>query len=305
MKMMKKILLTKGFLLLALFICSCENPTETKQPKGYIPELILINNNLTFTMGCQDSLFCNGSDIPPFKAILNPYYIAKYEIRNDEYNEFVADSGYCDLTLWSEDGWKYIQSENRIRPVGWIESDEPWANCSLSNTPDRPINNITWYEAEAYCNWLSRKTGENYSLPTEAQWERAARGPDPGRIFPWGNKDDSGKYNSVLFSKKLYPVGSFNHDKSYEGCYDMAGSLIEFCSDWYDPFIYKIYKNREPVFNPVGSDSATLQRSLRGAFNMYYSGPYTKAQITNFRRGGCTPKEHYEYNGFRIVKNID
>jgi hypothetical protein len=85
----------------------------------------------------------------------------------------------------------------------------------------------------------------------------------------------------------------------------MAGSLIEFCSDWYEPFIYEIYKKREPVFNPVGSDRVTLQRSLRGVFNMYYSGPYSKAQITTFRRGGSTPKEHYEYIGFRIVKNID
>lgn len=169
--MLKSILLT-GILLLALFICFCENPTGPKQPKSCIPELILINKNLTFTMGCVESLgfICVHRDvIPPFKAVLDPYYIGKYEIRNDEYKYFVDDSGYCDSTFWSEAGWKYIQSENRVRPVDWIEGDEPWVNCSLSNTPDRPINNICWYEAEAYCNWISKITGEHYALPMEAQ----------------------------------------------------------------------------------------------------------------------------------------
>jgi len=307
--MAEKTLLTKCVLLLALFINSCENPIEPQQPKGYIPELVLINKNLTFTMGCVDSLgfICVHRDVvPPFKAVLSPYYIGKYEVRNDEYKYFVADSGYCDSTLWSKDGWKYIKSENRTRPVDWIESDEPWANCSLSNTPDRPINNITWYEAEAYCNWLSRKIGENYSLPTEAQWERAARGPDPGRIFTYGNEHDASKYNNMMYSRKLYPVGSFKGDKSYDGCYDMAGNLLEFCSDLYKVEIYQEYKENEPVYDPAGPDSnITGNRSLRGSFNFFHQDPEIEYQIQTITRMNCNPEDYYQIFGIRIVKNIE
>ena len=307
--MVKKNLLTKGFLLLAMFICSCQNPTEPQQPKSYMPELVLINKNLTFTMGCVDSLgfICVHRDVtPPFKAILSPYYIGKYEVRNDEYNYFVADSGYCDSTLWSEAGWKYIISENRTRPVDWIEGEEPWINRPYSNTPDRPINDITWYEAEAYCNWLSRKTGEHYALPTEAQWERAARGPDPGRIFTYGNEHDKSKYNNMMYSSKLYPVGNFKGDKSYNGCYDMAGNLLEFCSDWYEIEIYQKYKENEPVYNPAGPDSnITGQRSLRGSFNFFHYDPEIEYQIQTITRMSCAPEDYYQIYGFRIVKNIE
>lgn len=305
--MAEKTLLAKGLLLLAFFICSCENPTEPQQPKSYIPELVLINKNLTFTMGCLDlpGWICNSIEIPSFKAILSPYYIGKYEVRNDEYKYFVVDNGYCDSTLWSEAGWKYIKSENRTRPVDWIEGEEPWINRPYSNTPDRPINNITWYEAEAYCNWLSKKTGENYTLPTEAQWERTARGPDPGRIFPWGNEDDQTKLNNMMYSRKLYPVGSFEAGKSYEGCYDMAGNLEEFCSDWYELYIYQKYKENEPVYNPAGPDSnSTGWRSRRGTFTIFHYVYEIERQITTFRRFSCHPDMYAQIFGFRIVKNI-
>ena len=167
-------------LILVLFIFSCDSSLEPQSPKGYTPELILINKDLTFTMGCLDQpgwYYTNLTEKPPFKATLNSYYIGKYEVRNDEYNYFVKEDGYNDSTVWSKAGWRYIKAEDRTRPVEWIDGDEPWSKCTNSNTPDKPINDICWYEAEAYCNWLSKKTDENYSLPTEAQWERAARGP--------------------------------------------------------------------------------------------------------------------------------
>ncbi len=305
--MTRKTLLIKS-IFLALFICSCENPAEPEQPKSYIPELVLINENLTFTIGCVDSLgfVCVHRDvIPPFKAILSPYYIGKYEVRNDEYKYFVDDSAYCDSTLWSKAGWKYINSENRIRPVNWIEGSEPWANSPLSNTPDRPINNITWYEAEAYCNWISRKTGDHYTLPTEAQWERDARGPDPGRIFTYGNEHDKSKYNNMMYSRKLYPVGSFSGDKSYNGCYDMAGNLLEYCSDLYDVEIYQTYKENEPVYNPASPDSnISGNRSLRGSFNFFHYDPDIEYQIQTITRMNCNPGDYSQIFGFRVVKNI-
>ena len=302
-------ILKNGFIIIAFFICSCEYSFEPLQLNSYIPELVYINENLTFTMGCVDSLGYIGvhADVYPyFIAILTPYYIGRYEVRNDEYNYFIADSGYYDASLWSEAGWEYLQSEGRTRPVDWIDSDEPWVNRELSNTPDRPINNISWYEAEAYCRWLSRRTGENYTLPTEAQWERAARGPDPGRPFAYGRVHDANKYNNMMYSRELYPVGYYKKDKSYDGCYDMAGNLLEFCSDLYDPYIYLEYRENEPVFNPVGPDSnITGNRSIRGSFNFFYYDPDIEYQIQTITRMNLRPDQYVKTQGFRIVKVLN
>jgi len=303
--MMKKSLLI-GIFLLAVLQFSCENSLGPSSHDSYIPELILINKNLTFTMGCLDKpgwYRNNDLEVPPFKVILSPYYIGKYEVRNDEYNYFVKDNGYCDSTVWSLAGWKYIQRENRSQPIDWIGGDEPWIECPYSSTPDRPISFICWYEAEAYCNWLSNKTGENFSLPTEAQWERAARGPDPGRIFSWGNEDDQTKLNNVLYTHKICPVGSFERGKSYEGCYDLAGNVMEFCSDWFGLNIYETYKENEPVFNPAGPDTNVYnKRSLRGEVSLFFNEPEIERQITTFRRQPCNVEDHFASYGFRIVK---
>jgi formylglycine-generating enzyme required for sulfatase activity len=305
--MFKKATFAGIYMLLVILYYSCENSLEPNLTKSYIPELVLINKNLTFTMGCVDSLgfVCVHRDVtPPFKAVLSPYYIGKYEVRNDEYKYFVDDSCYCDSTFWSEAGWKYIISENRIRPVDWVEGEEPWIN--RSNTPDRPINDITWYEAEAYCNWLSKKTGDNYVLPTEAQWERAARGPDPGRIFTYGNEHDKSKYNNMMYSSKLYPVGSFKGDKSYDGCYDMAGNLLEFCSDLYEVEIYQEYKENQPVYNPAGPDSnITGGRLIRGMFNFFHNDPEIEYQIQTVTRANLGPDTYVQSQGFRITKNLE
>lgn len=296
-------------LFLVIWFYSCDNFLNSPSDDSYIPMLVLIKKELTFTIGCVDSLGFIGvhRDVYPyFTATLSPYYIGKYEVRNDEYNHFVADSGYYDSSLWSEAGWEYIQAEGRTCPVDWIEGDEPWVNRKLSNTPNRPINNITWYEAEAYCNWLSRETGENYTLPTEAQWERAARGPDPGRPFTYGTVHDSTKYNNMMYSGKLYPVGYYKKDKSYDGCYDMAGNLLEFCSDLYDVEIYQEYKENEPVYNPAGPDSnITGNRSLRGSFNFFHQDWEIEYQIQTITRMNYPPDNYHPVFGFRVVKTFN
>ncbi len=306
LKMLKYLLCIGLMLFFIVLHYSCDNPSEPSSNSEYIPELVLIDKDLTFTMGCVDSLGFIGvhRDVyPPFTVILSPYYIGKYEVRNDEFYYFVADSGYSDSSLWSDDGWKYIQSEGRTRPVDWIEGDEPWVKCELSNTPDRPVNNIAWYEAEAYCNWLSIKTGNIFTLPTEAQWERAARGPDPGRPFTYGTVHDSSKYNNMMYSGKLYPVGYYKGDKSYDGCYDMAGNLLEFCADWYKVEIYQEYKENEPVYNPDGPDSSPAGgRSIRGIFNFFHQDWEIEYQIQTITRSNLDPDNRIQCQGFRIIK---
>jgi formylglycine-generating enzyme required for sulfatase activity len=260
-------------------------------------------------MGCLDQpgwYRNNKLEVPPFNAVLSPYYIGKYEVKNDEYNYFVSENGYQDSTLWSKAGWKYIKEKNLTRPIDWIEGPKPWIKCPYANTADSPISFICWYEAEAYCNWLCKKTGEKFSLPTEAQWERAARGPDPGRIFPWGNEDDQTKLNNALYTHKICPVGCFEKGKSYDGCYDMAGNVMEFCRDWFELYIYETYKKKEPVFNPAGPDTNEYNlKSLRGEVSLFFNDPEIEMQITTFRRQPCGVEDRFASYGFRIVKNIE
>jgi formylglycine-generating enzyme required for sulfatase activity len=109
-----------------------------------------------------------------------------------------------------------------------------------------------------------------------------------------------------MYTSKLYPAGSFDRGKTYDGCYDMAGNVEEFCSDLFELYIYKTYKENEPVYNPSDPDSnLTGQRSLRGTFTIFHHDYEIEKQITTFRRMACMPEDYYQFYGFRIVKNIN
>jgi formylglycine-generating enzyme required for sulfatase activity len=246
---------------------------------------------------------------------LSPYYIGKYEVTNGEYFDFVKDNGYKDLSFWSPDGWKYIKSLGMTRPYRWDSSETPWAGNQYSNQAKMPICNITWWEAEAYCRWWSKKTGENYSLPTEAQWERAARGPDPGKRFPWGNTNDFSKYNDVGFfspGRNMKVVGSYPAGRSCEGCYDLCGNAQEYVNDWYDHWsdssYYKLCSEQGVVVDPRGPNSG-YAKVLRGCPNMLSSDYAESRERTTTRRFltlvyGLDGIPNDSDEGFRVVKTF-
>jgi len=304
--MFKNLILWLGVAMIVVCSTTCEDPTAPAGGPMVVPELVPIEEHLLFTMGCETArgFICVHRDVlPSFTAFLTPYAIGKYEVRNDEFQYFVEAGGYTDSTLWSESGWEYIQSEHRTHPVGWQEGMNPWRARPYSNTAEKPVCDIAWYEAEAYCNWLSRETGDTFTLPTEAQWERAARGPDPGRVFAYGNEHDASKYNNMMYSSTLYPVGSFPEDVTVEGCYDMAGNVVEFCADLYQIDIYHDYKANEPVVNPAGpaqTDRGT--HAIRGSFNFFHQDPAIEYQIQTITRMNLSPDDHSPIFGFRIVR---
>lgn len=161
---------------------------------------------------------------PQRSVYVDAFYIDKFEVTNQQYKQFLAETGY--------------------EPTHYLDY-EP------HNAPDFPAAVLEWEDAVAYTNWAGKR------LPTEAEWEKAARGTD-GRIWPWGNEWDGTKLsgNDGTGLKDGYretaPVGQFPQGASPYGAHDMAGNLWEWVADWYDP---NYYRNAPTNINPKGPEA--------------------------------------------------
>ncbi len=192
-----------------------------------------------------------GDAKPERHIFLDEYMIGKYPVTNQEFKSFIDDGGYHKEEFWTPEGWQRRVKEEIYEPLFW--HDREW------NGPNFPVVGISWFEAEAYANWLSQKTGKRFHLPTEAEWEKAARGTD-GRVYPWGNTFDKNLCNSWECGlHRTSPVGMFPEGESCYGCFDMAGNVWEWCADWFGSDYYEV----SPDKNPVGPESGT-GRVLRG-----------------------------------------
>lgn len=204
-----------------------------------------------FWMGSAESDQASGQDeMPQHQVFLDAYYIGRTPVTNAQYKAF-ADA--------TRHRWDYSQG-----------------------LEDHPAVDISWHDAVAFCEWLGRKAGRPVRLPTEAEWEKAARGTD-GRIYPWGNEPpDESLCNFGGRMKETTPVGRYSPrgDSPY-GCADMAGNVWEWCADWYDEGYY----SRSPASNPQGPDSGSykvlrggswfhVSRSTRSAYRNWYSPTY-------------------------------
>ncbi len=161
---------------------------------------------------------------------------------------------------------------------------------SLQGRDDHPVVRVSWGDAQAYCDWLSERSGQPVALPTEAQWEKAARGTDE-RIYPWGGGWDPGKCNSYEGGKGgTTPVGAYSPagDSPY-GCADMAGNVWEWCQSLYRVYPYDLRYGREDLL-------AAGHRVLRGGSFDDHQGDVRCA--SRFR---LDPGSSFSYFGFRLV----
>jgi len=240
--------------LLVLFAASLFSAGAPKViNEGYGDFLIVPAGN--FKMG--DS-FGDGDarERPVHQVYLDTFYIAKFEVTNGDWKRFQNDPAYNDTKLWPG---------GRVVP----KDQSPYWTMAVNHgggTPDSdnyPVLGVNWDAATAYCNWLSRKTGKKYRLPTEAEWEKAARGTDQRR-FPWGNTIDYDHANYAGAQKydTVKQVGSYPKGASPYGVMDMAGNVQEWCQDWYS----RNYYESSPKKNPTGPEKGAYKVLRGGSF---------------------------------------
>ncbi|NGZ10364.1 MAG: TIR domain-containing protein [Nitrospira sp. LK70] len=154
------------------------------------------------------------------ETIDHDYWIDKYPMTNEKYRAFIEAGGYENKAYWSSEGWKWRTAESVTCLKYWDDT--------LWNKADHPVVGVSCYEAEAYAKWAGKR------LPTEQEWEKAARGED-GRQYPWGENFDKDRCNSQDSGiDRTTPVKQYPNGVSPYGCYDMAGNVWEWCSSWYD-----------------------------------------------------------------------
>jgi len=211
---------------------------------------------------------------------LEAYSIDRYPVTCGQYRDFMESGGYQNSDWWSADGWKWLQSAKVDRPLYWSE------NPAFNN---HPVCGVSWYEAEAYCNFIGKR------LPSEAEWEKAASWDATNqtyRIYPWGEEQPNGSLcNHGNNIANTSPVDAFPKGASAAGCWDMLGNVWEWTAstfDAYPGFESYPYRGYSQVYFDgehrvlKGGSWATFPQALRSSFrNWYYPG--VRQIIAGFR----------------------
>jgi formylglycine-generating enzyme required for sulfatase activity len=230
-----------------------------------------------FPMGSTGA--ANLNEKPQHTVYLDAFWIDRTEVTMAQYRLFTKASGY--QTRAEEKGWAYawVESAKEWQKVNGADWQHPFGPES-SVEQDHPVVQVTWADAAAYCTWAGG------SLPTEAQWEKAARGTD-GRKYPWGNTFDGTWLNycdstceggDSAFDdgyRFTAPVGSYPSGVSPYGALDMAGNVWEWTADWYDDSYYAI----SPAQNPTGPESGQYRVLRGGSWNHDQSGMRTTFRL--------------------------
>ncbi len=200
---------------------------------------------------------------PAHPVYVSAFSIATHAVTNAEFAAFVDAAGHEPPRFWADHRF---------------------------NGADQPVVGVSWFDAVAYCDWLSAGTGERFRLPVEAEREKAARGGVEGVRYPWG--DDPGEGGGSFVQDAPDPVGR-SMPNGY-GLFDMAHNIHEWCSDWYDPNYYAISPERDPR----GPQTGTRRSSRGGAWRHQIKISRSAA------RSSLSPSLRYNDYGFRVALDV-
>jgi formylglycine-generating enzyme required for sulfatase activity len=256
-------------LSLAQAALAAENAPASEGPKANVPPGMVLVPAGEFTMGRTRSTpddetgmrpLALRDDRPAHPVELDAFHIDAKEVTHAAYAEFVTATG-------------------RPAPRHWLGGKIP------PDMSEVPIYNVDLNDANAYCGWAGKR------LPFEAEWEKAARGGQDGLDFPWG--DDKPSEALARFNTPLGPTATGKRKPNPYGIYDMAGSVAEWCGDWFE----RTYYETSPRKNPTGPESG-LYKVIRGG--AWSDGPN---RITVFFRNWVRPNQKTPNIGFRCVSN--
>jgi formylglycine-generating enzyme required for sulfatase activity len=223
------------------------------------PDIVEIPGG-NFLMGCESG---NPNERPVHRVSLNSFAIGRYQVTNREYSVF-------------------LQATNHREPKHW--SDPKF------NHPLQPVVAVSWFDAVAYCEWLTIVTGKKYRLPTETEWEYASRGGIEGLAYPWGNEPTRRNENPNRWRDERPEIVGLSEPNRF-GIFNMCENVHEWCADWFDAKYYSV----SPAENPQGPESGTSRSSRGGSW---------RHQIKTTRcaaRSSINPEFEYSDYGFRVA----
>jgi len=222
------------------------------------PDLVLIPGG-EFLMGQADG---RDDERPVHRVIVSAFRLGRYQVTNAEYDAFRHATG---------------------RAMTRFHDDPDFADAA------QPVVGVSWFDAVAYCDWLSNQTGAPCRLPTEAEWEFAARGGAAQCLYPWGNQPVFERVDyATRWLRAPEPVGTSAPNAF--GLYDMCENVHEWCADWYDPAFYAV----SPADYPQGPSHGTRRASRGGAWRHHIKIARCAA------RSSIPPEFCYADYGFRI-----
>jgi iron(II)-dependent oxidoreductase len=246
-----------------------------------------------FTMGTSTEPWALDNERPAHRREVPPFWIDTTPVTNAAYQAFIEDGGYDDARWWTAEGWAHIRRHSITAPLFWRRDGGQWLRRRFGVTeavpPDEPVLHVCWYEADAYARWAGRR------LPTEAEWEKAARHDPAGNRstrYPWGDADPAPEHaNLGQRHLRPAPAGSYPEGESPLGVRQLIGDVWEWTASDFLPypgfraFPYKEYS--EVFFGPEykvlrGGSFAVDAVACRGTFRNW-DHPVRRQIFAGFR----------------------
>jgi formylglycine-generating enzyme len=203
---------------------------------------------------------------PVHRVWVDTFLLAATQVTNAEYERFLKSSNASPPPFWSDGNF---------------------------NHPQQPVTGVSWFEAQHYCRWLSQQTGRAYRLPSEAEWERAARGDSEQKEFPWGDEPPQ-SHPDYATRWQTGPEAVARYAPNAFGVYNICDNVHEWCSDWYDAGYFAV----SPERNPRGPEQGTRKASRGGSWRHHVKVARCSA------RSSIPPEFQYADYGFRVACSL-